>query len=621
MPCPPTSQLLQDSLVVVLLMALVPAMIVIMTLSPVIHTDTPYIVPGVTAAATIFTALVKDRIRHGLIRGLEAPLRRSLKKNTKEWDQLHLESLNTKWRGILGIHNMAETPRVVPIILFYLPCALLMTAIVTTFTPTTSERHVAYRPVIVGPNAPLAVRDDENGGIFPACSGISPNVTAKPKHSWPWPLSNGSVVFGSYYGKDCPPTVVLPYIPSINTVDPELYAYVDSGVAVRSSALGASASLFHGQAVQHLDTKYTGRLRRTTQCVPVMASNPVRCDAGGANLRRGDTNDELILTMDIAAANDGNDYNSDYNYNVYNRTVNLARNFTKDSGMVNFIWPDQRAYDQPGKGFFVLSAFDAVVSETIGFGRELARTIRDPDADDITEPNSTYVVTCTIDSANVFEYRRVMLEVQSSNAGNGDGGGEKDNGKEDASTGRINYNRILYGDEACTPLKESIGHIHHVAAYTVFYKLAMENFGLDGFFESVHRMAGGNRTAPYAFSDSRNGLEDALGVVSSIGVSTVVIPSEEDGGIVADAVNDAATAIIIVRQLGYGNLIVLVLVIPPLAALVIILYLLWMSFRVEHQPGGGVGADDGVYAAESLCQLASIRLVDVSDQDDASSER
>lgn len=603
MPRPPMSQLFQDSLVVILLIVLIPSMISIMVISPVIHTETPYIIPGVTAAATVFTALVKNRIQHGLLRSLEAPLRRIKTRlqeqegepessDSREASKL-LQTLNTEWRGVLGIYDVSEISRIVPILLSYLPCALLMTAIVTTFTPTMSQRHVSYSPKITGPTYPFTLTGDT-----PACAGLAPKALPGPRHAFSWPLSNGSFFFGSYYGKDCAPTTALQHIPNINTASPDLYAYVDSGVAVHRTALGASAHLFRGPAVHYLDSVYNGRLRKTTQCVPVMVSNPVRCDKGGATLTRGRLPGHLVLRLDEDT--DG----------IYNHTANLARDFDRDSGMANYLWANFTENDQPGNGGFVLSAYDAVVSDEVGFGRELARTIRDPDADAVTNPNSTYVVTCRINARDSFEYRRVTLAVQGGLTSENDGNDEADDTGVLAT--RINYNRILYGGDRCDPANETISYLHNVAAFTAHYKLSTDNFGLDGFFETVHRIAGGIRGPPYAFNNSRNGLEDALGVVSAIGVSNMIV--SEEGSVVADAVDQKATAVIFVRQLGYGNLIVLLLVLPPLAALLTILYLYWMSFRVQHQPGGGVvtgGAGDGaaVYAAESLHQLVDLGLV------------
>lgn len=610
MAFPPAAQLLQDSLVVILLLILIPTMVAIIVISPVIQTDTPYIVPGVTAAATVFTALVKDRIRHGLIRSLEAPLRRiQVEIQEEEQDEetgndegdvksqrssVLLETLDTKWRGVLGINDLSEMTRVAPILLVYLPTALLMTAIVTTFTPTMSQRNVDHRPMTAGARYPLTLTGDTVD-----CAGIAPNMSVVPRHSFGWGLSNGSAFFGSYYGKDCPSTAALPHLPNINTVNPDLYAYVDSGVAIHRTALGASANLFRGPAVQHLDTTYTGRLRKTTQCAPVMVSNPITCDKGGGTLRRGKGPGDLIMKMDFAA--------KDY----YVREVSLARNLSKDSGMANYLWGDPRQPDQPGKGFFVFGAWDAKVSDAVGFGRELARAIRDPNAENVTDPRSRYVVTCKIDARRSFEYRQVTLAVQG-----GETGGSKDGDDAGVLTNHINYNRILYGGDKCTPVDESISYLHAVAAFTVHYKLALENFGLDGFFETVHRMAGGNRGPPYAFNNSRNGLEDALGVVSAIGASTMVV--HEESGAIADAVDRKATAVIVVRQLGYGNLIVLLLVLPPLAALFITMYFFYVSFRTQNQPGGGVVASQahvssGPYAAESLCRLVGLRHTDVSE--------
>lgn len=68
---------------------------------------------------------------------------------------------------------------------------------------------------------------------------------------------------------------------SINVINSDDHVYVDSGVAVERTAMGAPVTLYEGAALQDSSEHYGHALVRTTQCVPVMTSNPVRCQTGG----------------------------------------------------------------------------------------------------------------------------------------------------------------------------------------------------------------------------------------------------------------------------------------------------------------------------------------------------
>ena len=87
----------------------------------------PFVVPGVTIAATIFTAIVRGRIQQGFIRSLETQLRGEIN-----------EKLDIKFRGVLGIDSFEERftkGRNFMYFAIYSICGLLTAVIVSTFTP------------------------------------------------------------------------------------------------------------------------------------------------------------------------------------------------------------------------------------------------------------------------------------------------------------------------------------------------------------------------------------------------------------------------------------------------------------------------------------------------------
>ncbi|KAK6709841.1 hypothetical protein SNK05_004317 [Fusarium graminearum] len=407
------------------------------------------------------------------------------------------EMLNTRWRGILVIDSLKEKIFYNKNIFFiYLPCALMTTAIVTVFTPHSGSQNMDYQPLVPGP------RYSHNFTSNSAeCAGQGEgNVSG----AYRWPLGNDTAFFARYQG-DCPPVRITSHVSNINSESPDKYAYVDAGVAVDRSALGASAQLYRGPEFQKLDQKHGQFLRSTTQCVPVMASNPVTCTKGGGKLRVGDNPKSLYFVSDSPT----------YGPKPITRPVEFAaRSFNESSGMVNYLWRDRRN-NTIGQGIMVWSAYNDPKGKTL-FAKDLARTINDP------------------------------------NRTAGSGGSET---------------RRLSGGETCVPEKQTVGNVHYVAATTSMYNMVMENYGLDGYFSTVHRVAGEDRRPPYAFSNSENGLEDALGVIAALGVANMHL----DDPVVANSVGSKgkAIAVIEINQLG-GNRLLLFALVPPVVAFFIL---------------------------------------------------
>ncbi|KAH7156042.1 hypothetical protein EDB81DRAFT_785922 [Dactylonectria macrodidyma] len=589
-------QVAQDLLVIFLLMALVPSMAWVIIMAPEIPQNVPsYFIAGITVVATIFTSFVKGRVQHGFMRGLEKDLRSicdhpepaQLPQPSSKpslWEKLQerlnrqpsqQELLDRRWRGILGIEGITEKLLYTKLFFFiYLLCALLTTAIVTTFTPNPGSNTIDYEPFVPGP---LYIYN-----FTPKSDRCAGQGKAGDDSMLSWNLTNGSYFFARFR-RDCPATRVLSHVNNINSNSPDKYAYVDAGVAVERTAMGASALLYRGSAFQQLEEKHGRFLEKTTQCVPVMTSNPVTCKKGGGELRVGDDPRSLYLTLD-----------DDFPANARSRYAEFAsRNFTRDSGMVNYLWVVDRNHTV-GPGVMIFSAYNDPKGKTL-FAKDLARTINDPDQDAGTGGSTTYVVTCMINPLESFEYRLVTLELQAP---------EKNNSTSESSSAGMAYSRRLSGGEVCTPKEETVGNLHFVAAMTAQKNMVMENYGIDGYFSTVHRVAGEDRDPPYAFNNSRNGLEDALGVIAALGVSNMDL---WDDPVVADGDNEKAKAVIEIKRLG-GNLLVLFALFPPVFSIAILVYFLWVGFFYNRRPGAGVvyGKQPKFYAAESIRELITL---------------
>ncbi|RSL59389.1 hypothetical protein CEP54_007266 [Fusarium duplospermum] len=591
---PPKLQIVVDFLTIIGLFALVGVMVWVIKATPEISRDIPYVTTGVTVAATLFTSVVKGRVQHGLMRGLEAELR-SISSSPepgepspptpwwkfKKRQPSTQELLDRKWRGILAIDDVMEKVLYNKrFFLMYLGCALLTAAIVAVFTPNPGTKLITYHPLVPGPLYSYDFNSETK-----SCAGQGEED--RVQGTYRWELQNGSSFF-SRFQEDCPSNRILSHVYNINFESPDKYAYVDAGVAVDRMAMGASANLFRGSAFQKLTDKHGRFLKSTTQCVPVMTSNPVTCKKGGGKLERGSGERTLVFTLD-----DGQEVGSSPRQVEFS-----ARNLSKSSVMVNYLYSDDRNYTV-GPGIISFSAYNDPDGVTT-FAKDLARTINDPDKYAGTRGSETYVVTCKINPLDSFEYRLVTLSLQTTEERNS--AEEADNAEENNST-RLAYSRRLSGGEPCHPATKSVSNLHFVAATTSQYRMVMENYGLTGYFTTVHSIAGEDRKPPYAFNNSRNGLEDALGVIAALGVSNMDLGD----AVVADARDGKAEAVIEIKQLG-GNRLLHISLIPPLFSIVTLLVFFVGSFRRKHRPGGGVvdGESPGLYAAESIRELIKL---------------
>jgi len=155
--------------------------------------------------------------------------------------------------------------------------------------------------------------------------------------------------------------------------------------------------------------------------------------------------------------------------------------------------------------------------------------------------DSTYTVTCSLDTTDIFDYRTVTLNLQSS--------------EQISQTG---YTKSLVGGEPCIPDNTTVGLPQIATSAAANWRGLKEGQNLDGLFESILQVSVVNitalepRTPPWAFNDSTNALEDVLGltaalVLSRINSSTVAI---------------ANTYFVMATRIGSGKLYVLAFTIP-----------------------------------------------------------
>ena len=539
-------------------------------------TDHTLLVLMVTVAGTIFSALIASRIRHLMLRLVDSTLQRSMTPlGSLPGASATLARLDTKWRGILAIDSISEKSGNLPIVLIYVFCALMTTSIVTTFTPVTYVRTLSYHPLI-----PDANYDPEKTCVYMANSSF-----ADPR-AYSWSLPNGSHFFIPANAGGCPTRFAEILSGNINSISPDEYAYSDMGVAVETGAIGAPVSIYSSQpnasvALEQLLQSHGTFLLNTTQCVPVMVKNPFQCRPGGALQYGGHATvgNAGVYYQEVTALS------SDGTCNVSSLfQLPTTENVTSANLMLNTFCPAS-GNDSIGKGTTVLTG-------NFAYGYWLASFANDPNGNVSATPGYTYAVTCTVDASDVFSYRKVTLSLQSSNTGV-----------------NTSFARTLSSSgEECQPVQPTISNILFATAAGANWQLLSQNLGIDGLTDSLGQATRNWRKPPYAFPNSRNPLEDSLGLVAALVVSRVnnsgrYVPAEDSKG---------EYAYIQATRLGTGKRETLLLLIPLVTTAIVLLALIIMSFRdgqgqsqSESHPLGAVGKDS-IPCTESLQRLIGL---------------
>lgn len=581
----PTYQVTSDILTMLSIIGVIAVLISVHFTSPRLTDagDLPpqklrFLTVGVTIGATLFTMLVSGRMQQAFLRSLENPIRKiglddpltfstgqidgSHQKDT-QWQQLSLAEIDKRWRGALRIDNLREMVSNWRILLMFILAGLNTTSIVTSLTPTPAFHKVPFSPRI--PDTSFG--EYHNESLRP-CVGVAPD-TINYSNVFYWDFSNGSVFYASLTDVGCPPTFCTFLAAAINTVDPHDYAYTDLGVLVDRTAMGASAAVYNGSVIQEASSKYGQSLNYTTQCVPVMTTTPFQCKPGGAELEVI-SDHELRITSTTLGGN-------------VSFVEGYSRNFTRDSAMIGLVTVSSS--QAIGGIVFYIGGYTDPEGQT-PFANYIAQTVNDPDPSAGTEGGSTYTVSCLVNPEKSFEYRTVTLGRNSD---------------------RVPY---LFGGETCTPTTPTISNkLFVTVAAGVSHLLNVDNY-----LATLMNIAGGDRGPPYAFNNSKNALEDSLGVLAAMAVSRIPM----DGGVVADAVGDPAYATVQVTRLGSESSEILFLLIPPICSLFILAYLFKQSFQAGWQPGGDLyrglpkSERPRQYAAETLVQLLSLREASLS---------
>ncbi|KAJ6262437.1 hypothetical protein Dda_3245 [Drechslerella dactyloides] len=477
-----------------------------------------------TIISTLCTLFITTQIRFLWIEHVDVLLTANLD---------NAKTLDRTWRTALGISSISDMLHNLHVQLTFLLAGLITTALVASFTPTTFQ---------VTKSTKLDIPD---GNPY---NCASENATLS-YYTW-----NSSTTSTGTFGcgvnlNGCPTRFALTLLGNINTNVVTEYAYDDSGVAISGSAAGAPLGIYSsaqyeiGQAFGRLTGTFGSGLMDLTACVPVMVSTPFQCRVGGT----------ITTFRDSKTGLPGATATSDNGLCVSTQLFQDTQSGSwQSSGFC--------AHGQIGQGTIVLGSTGGLTHFLgAGLGLEVPHSI-----------NDTFVVTCDVDARQSFAYRSVTLSLQNYFS---------------IGTAQLKlYGRSLSGSVgACTPEYRTISDTLFAMTAGANWQVLDQNRGNDGLLQGLadkvsifapwrtDEAAETPRQPPWVFPNSRNALEDVLGLTSAIVVSRIN----------STTVQTTATYHLIATRIGSGHAYSLAYCIPPLAAAII---LTTMLIRNRREP-------------------------------------
>jgi hypothetical protein len=407
-----------------------------------------------------------------------------------------------------------------------------------------------------------------------------------------WPNNDGSAYFATT-NLGCPSWSGAQFMGSINTINPGHVAYSRNGVGIQSSAIGTPEIFYTDfpDVVEPFDglhgTKVNQTMLRTvSQCLPVMATNPVKCRPGGSVSFKADIPqpvlDDQAVYHQISVEAGG-----------CNFTQAMAEEPNGKFGiMVSRFCPEMNTV---GKGVVAIGATGIIsltLAASIGDKDFLARHAGSYEAMSagITK-NLTYAINCEVDVQPTIKWRTLTLELQ-----------------QGTLTTTPSYSKLISGVDGCEsttnnkanwtlgngyaggaaaalvpPLSE--GRYWNGMTNTIFNQ-ALSVTNTSDRYSTVESWQKLIRNAPYGFSQSTNALEDVLGLTTGITMSQMsTLDSMRDSSPLADSVTFHVAAkghaTFACTRVGSGQRSAILFTLPPLLAMLTAIYLI---FTVPRKP-------------------------------------
>ncbi|KAK5053786.1 hypothetical protein LTR84_001748 [Exophiala bonariae] len=517
-----------DILIIGFLVAVVFTSIKLTSIGPLSGDHRTLYVTSVTVLATICTTFFIHVVRELWLQKIDTHLQSGTA----------IAVLDPTWRNVIGLSSFTERLKQWEMTVILAVSGLVTATIVGATVPTSMTHTERYRYHLV----------DDHSDI---CAGINPSLPSQ----WAWDLPNGSVYNVWPEMQFCPTAEAITHLGTINMLNPDAFGYADEGTAVRRSALGAAASIYVpqtpfdwgtnmvdeslAQTLQHFGPS----LLSTTQCTPVMTTNPIQCETVTA------VDDQVSLT------------------------IHGPSNCSLITSYQNSYAATLCTHDSLGQATIVLGAVypsSFFLTEAMADLDYLSYLESASSANASALQGTAYGVACTVDTRQVFEYREVTFNLQADADDIGTYSRDVEAVISDSCDGQV-----FAGDH--DPLQHKIPAVAAVAAVSILDNLlaATRQLIVQPMSPIYTDHSKYVRQAPFAFENSRNGLEDVLGLNAALVVSR--LPMTGGSG------TSSAEGIAIVQntRVGTGRKWALVYILPLVLVLVT---LIWLRYTVAGAP-------------------------------------
>lgn len=489
---------------------------------------------------------------------------------------------------VLGINTFKE--RITTIKTTVLPqlsflfTGLITTAVVAAVTLTDTTCYTDLEPPRI------------HSGADNKCTRMLPhNDTDRSSPLWEfrtfWNNDDGSAYYATT-NLGCPSWSGAQFMGSISTINPAHVAYSRNGVGIQGSAIGTPEVFYTDfpDIVEPYDGLHGARvnqsmLRTVSQCLPVMATNPVRCRPGGRVTYKS-------ATPEKASDTEANYHQISIDAGGCNFTqVNAEDPNGKFGVMISRFCPQDNTV---GKGTIAMGGTGIIsltLAASIGDKEFLARHAASYEAMSAgVATNLTYALSCDIDVQPTIKWRTLTLELQ-----------------QGTLTTTPSYSKLISGVDGCATTTENKanwtlgnGYAGGAAAALVaplsegrywngmtntIFNQALNVTGTSDRYSTVASWQKLIRSAPYGFNQSANALEDVLGLTTGITMSQM---STRDSMLSSSPLADSAEfhapaighATFACTRVGSGQRSAILFTLPPLLAMVTAIYLI---FTVPRQ--------------------------------------
>jgi hypothetical protein len=219
------------------------------------------------------------------------------------------------------------------------------------------------------------------------------------------------------------------------------------------------------------------------------------------------------------------------------------------------------AYGEVGQGTIIMGASGSYVKWLASFLGDYDYPHPTPEGDlgnGGDWAGISYVVSCTVDARDVWEYRTVTLTLQ------------------DPETSDPSYARSLQGDEPRDPIPwtSAINECLIGSSVAANWQILDQNAGQDGLLDLLSDLTDNWRPPPYGFNNSINALEDALGLVSALVISRIN----------SSTVAVAGTVVITTTTAGSRKWFAWLFIIPPVGVTVLLSCLIITNRGLQGVP-------------------------------------